>query len=519
MAKYASRAFGAPVLYSNDGVHFVTVGGAVYFVEAGSLTIDSAIGKRSTASFTLKTDTTVHFQQFQQVCIYDKNTTLIFSGYLNIPLKEQKPGFQSSLVHTLTCCDQHYLADKRRVTASYTNKTCGFIVQDILNNILAAEGVTVGMIYDGPTPSNTLYPSDTLYPGGNVGLIPQATFNYATVAQALDSLAAEASAAGIPYYWQIDAFKRLFFVPYTAIVNSAIIDGSTFDQVNNTPYVQRQNPAYRNTQYGVGGVAQTVTQNATRVGDGNTTTFVMDFDLASAPTVTVDGATKNVGIRGVDSGKDWYWQQGSPDISQDSSATKLTNANTFHATYVGQYPNVAIASNNAQIQAQAALDGTSGIVEDVDQDATITSAANGLSKVSQLLTRYGVSGTIFVGQTRDTGYAPGQLVTVNIPAHNLYSAQMLIEDVAVSDQRDGVNLWYTVTAVMGPYDVTWVDFFSKQLTQQQTPNSINVGVSQQVALLVDLVATVVPAATMTATVYACPVPSNTLYPSDLLYPC
>src|SRR5207244_74855 len=106
------------------------------------------------------------------------------------------------------------LADKRVVAASYTNRTCGFIVQDIFNTILTQEGVTVGVIYDGITPADTLYPSLALYPGGNVGLVPGATFVYCTVAQAMDALAREASASGVPYYWMIDQLQQLWFAPY-----------------------------------------------------------------------------------------------------------------------------------------------------------------------------------------------------------------------------------------------------------------------------------------------------------------
>src|SRR5881396_3723929 len=78
------------------------------FVVAGSLQIDSSIGRRSQASLTVYSDANTHFQQYQQVAIYDSNNVLVFSGYITNP-QEQKPGFQSSLIHTLTCADQHFL--------------------------------------------------------------------------------------------------------------------------------------------------------------------------------------------------------------------------------------------------------------------------------------------------------------------------------------------------------------------------------------------------------------------------
>jgi len=498
------------------------INGQPVFVEAGTLSVDLSVGKRSQASATVLTDTNTHFQQYQQVQIFDQNGVLVFNGYITNPV-ESKPGFGPFLEHQLTFCDQHFLADKRRVAASYTNKTCGFIVQDILTKVLASEGVSVGQIYDGPTPSDTLYPSNTLYPGGNVGLIPQATFVYATAADAMDALVTEASSAGIPYYWQIDQNRQLWFVPYTTTINPTVVDGSLVDDgtySGTSPSVTRANPTYRNTQYILGGVAQTSSvQIETRKGDGNNTTFTMSYDLASAPAVTVNSSTKNAGIRGLDSGKDWYWQQGSPDITQDSAGTKLVGTDTFQAAYIGQYPSVVVDSNAGQVSYEASIDGSSGIIEDVDTDTTITSISNGFSKASILLQRYGVQALSFQFATRAPGYAQGQLITVNYAPFGFYNAQMLVETVNAADQVDAYNIWYTVSAVQGPYDMDWVNFFSSLLTQQAPANSINIGVSQSLQLIAPFSLTVGVAMTLNTLVYACPLPSSTLFPSNTLFPC
>lgn len=524
-ASYAIRAFGSTITYTPVVVpttptsYAVSIDGINYMALAGSVSVDSTIGKRSQASFMLRTTTATHFQQYQKVRISDQNNNLVFSGYITKP-KEQKPGFRNSLLHTITCCDQHFLADKRVMAASYTNKTVGEIVDNIVTNILSAEGVTVGQIYDGIPPNTNLYPNTTLYPGGNVGLVPSATFVYATVAQALDALVQEASAAGVPYYWMIDQNKKMWFVPYTAVINNTVVDGSQIDMVRTPPYVSRQNPTYRNTQYIVGGVAQTVPQTETRIGDANTTAWTMGYDLATAPTITVSSTGKTVGIKGLDTNKDFYWQQGSPIITQDSAATKLTSSQTLQVVYIGQYPTVIISSNQAQITYEQNLDATTGIIEQVDTDNTITSINNGLDKASQLLTRYATQGTMLQFTTRTSGFAPGQLITVNLLPFNLVNAQMLIENVHVDDQLDGYNLWYTITAVLGPYDVGWIDFFSKLLLQQAPANSVNVGVGQSVNILVSFTSTLTPTATLNPSVYACPLPNTGLYPqASGLYPC
>lgn len=504
----------------------VDIAGQSVFVEATTLSFERTVGRRSQASCTILTTTATHFQQDQQVAIYDKKNTLVFSGYITSP-KEHKPGFQPALEHDISCVDQHRIADKRVVAATYTNKTPGYIVNDIYTNILVQEGVTIGLIYDGAAladlfPNTTVFPSTTLYPTESVGVIPSAIFAYCTVAQAFDELVKSASASGVPYYWMIDERKRLWFVPYTAIVNSTVIDGTQIDDgtlSGMVPSVIRANPTYRNTQYLLGGVAQTVTQNETRKGDGNTTSWPMNFDLASAPTITVNTVAKAVGIRGLDTGKDWYWQKGSPDISQDSSGTKLVSTDTLAVTYIGQYPTVIIDQNNAQISYEQSLDNTTGIVEEVESDATITSVANGLATTSQLLTRYAQQGLILEFMTLNSSYGPGQLVTVNLPDYGINNEQMLIEEVTASDQIDGFNIWYDVKAIQGPYDMNWVAFFSKTLAQQTMANSINVGIGQSVVIAASGSVTFTPSVTGSATVNACPVPSTSTFPGLALFPC
>jgi hypothetical protein len=524
MAKYGTRAFGGTFIYNDMSSYMPLVGYQPVFAEAGSLSVDSTVGKRSQAAMTLYTDPPVHFQQHQQVSVYDNTTSLIFSGYIMQP-KESKPGFAPALEHAITCADQHFLADKRRIAASFANQTPAQIAKWIQQNILAQEGVTVGQIFD-PNPalycSPTTIVSTTLFVLSTSGTIPNAVFAYCTASEALDALTKAASSSGIPYYWQIDQFKQFWFVPYTAIVNSALVDGTQIDDgtlSGNLPTVTRANPTYRNTQYILGGTAQTTTQIETRVGDGNAQAWAMSYDLSSAPIVTVNGGTtRTVGLKGA-TGFQFYWQPGDPIITQDSGQGKLSASDTLQITYVGQFPLVASDNNAAQVAYEATLDGTTGIIEEVAQDASITSLSGGYTEASNLLTRYAQQGVQFQFSTLTPGFAQGQLITVNYPPLGLYNAQMLIESVNASDQNDGYNIWYTVNAVQGPYDTTWVDFFGSLLQTPQPQANLNVGVSQSVALLVSAPVSLSLTVSMTVTVYACPIVSTSLLCNTTVIVC
>jgi len=481
------------------GTYTAQIGGNTVFVKQGTLGAQNTIGRSSQANFTVfdRLGATL-FQQFQQVQILDQNGVLAFSGYLNPP-KIQKPGFQPALETQITCIDQHWLALKRIVAKVYRNQTFGFIVQDLVTNILSQEGVTVGTIAAGP-------------------IVPFANFGYVTISAALDALVAAASSSGIPHYWSIDQNKQIWAVPYTAIVGAMVgnaqsnygagsygsssygIGSGGSIQIDDgqrsgfKPTLTPGNPKFRNTQYAVGGVAQTGTNDETQAGDGQKQAFTFKYPLASAPSLfQLNGVTKTLGTKG-QTGFNYYWAQGDPTIAQDSSQTILVSTDRLHMIYIGQFPTVFTNNNATQIAAQALLDGTSGIIESVLTDNTIATAADGLARVNQQLSQYGVSGQLFEFATRTPGFQPGQLITVTYAPLGFAATQMLIAEVDFSDQADGINIWYTVHAVTGPYDVSWVNFFANLLQPATIANNINLGVSLNIGLAPSL--TLAPSTTL-----------------------
>lgn len=512
MPYYEMRALAAPLLINDSGGgYMVILNGAPVTVVAGTLSIQCAVGRRSTATFTVYTHSlTTHYQQYQQVAIYDSSSVLVFSGYVSSP-KEVKPGFPSSLLTSITCIDQHFLADKRVVATVYANQTPAQIVTQLVSTILASEGVTIGQVYD-PSPAlfcslTTLCNTTTIVTQSS-NAIPSATFGYCTVAAALDALVTAASSSGIPYYWQIDQLKRLYFVPYTLITGPALT-GALIDQVQQAPSVTRANPTYRNTQYLTGGVAQTVQQIENRLGDGTTTAWAMGYALALPPVITVNGGLKAVGVKGA-TGFQYYWQQGDPTISQDSGEPKLSLSDTLTVTYVGQFPTVVVVTNTAQITYEAGLDGTTGIIEEVEADATVTSLTAGYQEAGNLLTRYATQGIQLQCTVKQAGFVQGQSIAVSLPMFGL-TTTMLLESVTITDSLDAYNLWYQLNLVSGPYDTTWEAFFGNLISTAQPMSNVTVGSSQSLALLANFTGAFTPAATYTATVFACPITSASTF--------
>jgi hypothetical protein len=175
----------------------------------------------------------------------------------------------------------------------YSNRTAGYIVNDLIAKYLAADGITVGTIDAGIT-------------------IPRARFGYVQLSNVLRSLA-EASG----YIWYIDYDKALHFTERDLLsapfeINSAVSGEKEIKDVRTDLSLTQ----YRNRQY-ISFNELTAVRSEQFTGDGARQTFTVEFPIALAPTVTVNSVAKTVGIARLEEGKQWYWSKGSNQITQD----------------------------------------------------------------------------------------------------------------------------------------------------------------------------------------------------------
>ncbi len=345
--------------------------------------------------------------------------------------------------------------------------------------------------------------------------LTQETFNYVHANSALDTVASHAN-----MWWAIDQYLRLWLQAQAAVPAPWTFDGSQAQRGQTT--VDNNNPTYRNQQYIIGGTDITAQQVETRQGDGKTKAFAMSYDLSSVPTITLNGVSQTVGTKGT-SGKQWYWAKGDPVIAQDASGTTLVSTDTLSVTYVGQFPTIIISQDTGQVTQQQALMGFgTGLEEEVLQDKTVTSATVGFAEANALLGRYGTQGLNLQFWTMTPGLEPGQLLTCNYAPHNLVNAKALIESVEITDGHDGLNLWYKVQAIIGPYDTTWIDFYKRVVNGSLNPTiDTSDSTSNTITALLQNLTLTWPTWTiaLTPSVYACPLPGSTQYPSTTLYPC
>ena len=303
-------------------------------------------------------------------------------------------------------------------------------------------------------------------------------FNYKTATHAIDKIATLSG-----FYWYIDPYKRFWFAAYSTNAAPFTFDGTQAD--NDSLTLELANPLYRNGQWVVGHKEVTAAQTETRKGDGATRAFVFSFPLHQAPSsVTVNGVAKTVGKLGFDTGKDFYYAQGSDVLTQDNAGTLLISTDTLSMTYVGEFNSVAYSQDSAQVAMQAALEGggSSGIVEDILVDKALVTVNQAFQSAAALLAKYATSGQIIKFVTKTPGLASGQLLSATLPAPWSINGQFLIETVQI--RYDGIaRWWYDVTALSGPVNDTWVQFFTRLAPQQTVTDDESVGASQIVNLL------------------------------------
>lgn len=461
----------------------LTIGGIerVGLLRASSLEIKEELNARDTCTFSLLDKSgALHFAPGQTVDILD-GTQRLFAGLIYSKQERRRAG-TSRITHALTCVDYNQLTDRHTVAAVYDTLTFKQIIQDIVTDHLAADGVTL----------------DPEFPDGP--LIEHIPFNYVSCAQAFDELFTLTG-----YFWDITDEKMLQAIDRTTMRAPVDITPDTRVFQADTVEIDESLDQYRNEQFIRGG--QTITeavQVEESLGDGKKTTFTSALPVALPggvmPIVKVNGVAKTVGIRQVDTGKDWYVQESSNEWSQEQGAPKLTASDTFRMEYYGYFPLIGAARDPAQVAARQAVEGGSGLYQHVEDREEIDRAALARERAETLLRRFGAINARVTGTTLVRGFRQGQVVTVHLPEHNIWHREFIVAAVEFQEV-ELTRFRYELTLVSGEAVEGWSAFW-KKVAQAGRKHVIR---PNEVVNLIRLF----PEATAVAEVFAAPVTTAT----------
>jgi hypothetical protein len=466
-----------------------TIAGNVVDVSKSSLNANDRINERTTCSFTV-IEPSFEIDIGMEVSITDGATT-VFKGTVDQQSEYTDKGHVKYVA--LGCVDFSQLIDKRMVYDTFVNTLAGTIVRSLITSFFSGEGVTAGIIHNG-------------------GTISKAVFNYDNGNEAMNLLV---DLTGLN--WYIDENKQLHFIDRSS--QTAPFNLSDGSMNYHGLQVKKKRGQYRNRQYLRAGHDKTsliTKEKPTPAPDGTSQTFVVRFPLAQKPSVFIDDVevlSSDIGIKGLDQNKKWYWNKESNAVIQDSSSVPLSSTQKIEITYYGLYPLRVVADNTEEIDLRKAKEGGTGLYESVDQQAEIDDRDTAFDYAFARLDKFGIIPREITFNTYDSGLKAGQLLEINNTKHNL-SGNYLIESVTVRDDA-GVTL-YSVKALDGSALGGWEQFF-KSLVKGNKKMVI-----RDNEVLVLLNTTIEKQAwieTVEKNIFACPVPSEELYPSTTLYPC
>lgn len=359
---------------------------------------------------------------------------VLFAGTIDqMEFSKSRTGGQRRIVCDLV--DWNQLCDRRLVPKEYLNQSSGAIVNDLITNFLAADGVVPSSFVDvGP-------------------LVTKFVANYLTVRQVLDDLAEL-----IGYGWYIDYDRRLHWFPMETHTAPFTLDGTTL--LHAKLHKRTTRAQYRNVQYVRAGKDLTSAQVEAFRGDGSKRTWNVGYPVAEVPSnINVNGgAAKTIGIRGVDSGKQYYWNKDTTEITQDTSEALLASTDVLNITYVGLYDVIVASKNDGQIAVRQTVEGGSGLYEQLENFTNLDGQDLALDKATGLLKKFGRLPNVLRASTDVPGLQAGMFAGANLPELGL-SGNWLLESVRISNQ--GTFLRYDLEAVDGEHLGGWVEFWKK----------------------------------------------------------
>lgn len=445
-------------------------------LQKSTLNINDEAQNRSTCRFQIvDVDGVYKPRAGHSISLVDADGDIVFSGSIEKPKRSKKLA-GGALRTDVTCVDHNQIADRHIVARSYVGQTAGYIVRDIVTNDLAGEGIAVigssisvtgsqiGAVLSGAAEVGTAQVGAIRHTGVQDGpVIDEATFVYEKASAAFDALAEL-----IGFYWNIGYDKTLTFAPPEqvqapiAISEAAELndDGSARSNFRDMQ-VEESREQYRNRQFLRAGTGETDSRVETFKGDGATGTFLLSFPAHTEPVVTVNAVAKTVGIGGVETGKDWYWNKGENTLTQDDAAAALISTDTLSATYTGEYPLIVVSSNDNAIAERASVEGGSGVYEEIIDDESLDTVDLANEKAAALLRRYGRIPERVEFQTDTSGLRAGQLVTIWSPDNGV-DGDYFIESIDGSDigAADG-RIRSDVTCILGERLDNWVDYFRR----------------------------------------------------------
>lgn len=444
-AAFGSQPFGGGQPWTDPGIFRLFIAGqdVTERLAFGTAHWEQRLNERGTASVTLHILDGAFFPQAGNRFTIKVDTTVRFAGYIHRAARQHLSyANETKWVIAIDAVDWNALLDRRVVNAVYENMTCGAIVTDILTTVLAGEGVLQGVIEDGPVVSKIVFP-------------------FTKVSDALRDLSQISGLMG-----RIDEYQQLHFFGPTVFPAPFAIEEATarfHDLQDDVSLDQHANKIYVQAGHGV-----TANQTERFKGNDKDTTFPLAYPVSAIVSITItdllgnNAVAQTVGVRQVDSNKQWYYQKNENNISADDTAPiVLTASQVLVVTYKGIYP-IRLVLSNEGVQAERAADmGGTGIFELSEVQQSIDGEEPVLEFGLAELRKFAVLPERISFVTFTDGLYPGHRLSISKPSLNL-TGSYLVTGVITDQFADGTKRRYQVECALSEKYEGMIEYFAAQ---------------------------------------------------------
>lgn len=351
-----------------------------------------------------------------------------FAGRINTVTEKRVPGLGGASDHYLrfeiSARDFSYICDRRLVTGSWENYTFYNLILRIWADYLAGEGITVSNVQNDSPPLTISERIDA---------------NFETVTQVFNKISAITGRM-----WYIDFDKDLHFGDF--VTGDAPFDITDTSDNWFDLSVTHSDEDYRNRQYVRTEYRTASTYTDTLHGTAAGTQLVyLTFPCSDVqtPIVTLNGTPQTCAEISNATGEtlyDWYFLKGGTafqnfaDIDHPGGV-KIYPGDTLVVEYVPMHANIAMAEDVNEQAERAAIEGTSGIYEAIEEQRNIATYEALLAIAQGRLRQYGSDAIRVQFSTDESGLEPGQRMDLaGITFHELThgspaSTEFLIEAV------------------------------------------------------------------------------------------
>ena len=433
----------------------------------GSLTISESLQRRTICTFRLLLEPAASWPGLsigQPIQVRDSGGDLLFAGTVDSDDSDELLVGEGPLEQSVTAVDYTQIFDRFTVGADYQDMPAGDVVRDILTN--SASSSIAGEV--GMGKRITL---GTIATGPKVTVV----FPYSSVRSALDELS---ELTGLT--WLLSPGGEFSFRARSAgTARTPDFSGLRISR-------SRSRQLLRNRQYVRGGQGLSGVRTETFTGDGQSRSFSLAFPVGAVPTIRVGGELQEVGIRGVEVEKDWYWSKGDSEITQESGHLTLRTGAELEVRYRFDFPILSIRNDAASQAARRSAEGGTGLYEQLETDDRIPSPGLAVQRARGLLRRHG-SPEEHLNVAANDNQAPAALLAarpgdlLEVENQRLHiDGEYLVESVETRD-LDGLHLEKSWELSGGEAYGGWTQFFRQLAAARAGELSLREGEGVQLA--------------------------------------